>query len=40
MSTEERLLDNLKWVTAELRTARERLQELESAAPEPIAIIG
>ncbi|MFA1538220.1 type I polyketide synthase [Actinomadura monticuli] len=40
MSTEERLLDNLKWVTAELRTARERLDRLESAEPEPIAIIG
>ncbi|MFC4907549.1 type I polyketide synthase [Actinomadura gamaensis] len=40
MSTEQELLDNLKWVTAELRTARERLDRLESARPEPIAIIG
>ncbi|MBV9446188.1 MAG: polyketide synthase docking domain-containing protein, partial [Streptosporangiaceae bacterium] len=40
MSTEEKLLENLKWVTAELRAARERLDRLESAAPEPIAIIG
>ncbi|WP_026411150.1 type I polyketide synthase [Actinomadura oligospora] len=40
MSTEQKLLDNLKWVTAELRTARERLDRLESARPEPIAIIG
>ncbi|MDN3360142.1 type I polyketide synthase [Actinomadura sp. DC4] len=40
MSTEEKLLENLKWVTAELRAARERLDKLESAEPEPIAIIG
>nr|MDT0664533.1 beta-ketoacyl synthase N-terminal-like domain-containing protein [Micromonospora sp. DSM 115978] len=40
MSNEERLLENLKWVTAELRAARERLVRLESAQPEPIAIVG
>src|SRR5688572_24160453 len=40
MSNEEKLLENLKWVTAELRVARERLDRLESAEPEPIAIIG
>ncbi|WP_067467658.1 type I polyketide synthase [Actinomadura macra] len=40
MSNEEKLLDNLKWVTAELREARERLLRAESADSEPIAIVG
>ncbi|MFJ4641864.1 type I polyketide synthase [Streptomyces hygroscopicus] len=40
MSNEEKLLDHLKWVTAELRRTRERLREAESAEPEPIAIVG
>ncbi|MBL1102599.1 type I polyketide synthase [Streptomyces coffeae] len=40
MSNEEKLLDHLKWVTAELRQTRERLREVESAEPEPIAIVG
>ncbi|NGO72004.1 type I polyketide synthase, partial [Streptomyces boncukensis] len=40
MSNEEDLLDHLKWVTAELRQTRQRLREAESAAPEPIAIVG
>ncbi|WP_445515698.1 SDR family NAD(P)-dependent oxidoreductase [Streptomyces sp. NEAU-174] len=40
MSNEEKLLDHLKWVTAELRQTRERLREAESAEPEPIAIVG
>jgi acyl transferase domain-containing protein/acyl carrier protein len=38
-STEQTLLDNLRWVTAELRHARQRLRDLESAVPEPIAIV-
>ncbi|WP_031519698.1 beta-ketoacyl synthase N-terminal-like domain-containing protein, partial [Streptomyces sp. NRRL F-5123] len=37
---EERLLDHLKWVTAELRDTRRRLSEAESALPEPVAIVG
>ncbi|MEU8828935.1 type I polyketide synthase, partial [Streptomyces sp. NPDC048636] len=40
MSNEEKLLDHLKWVTAELRQTRERLREVESAEPEPIAVVG
>nr|WTB03560.1 type I polyketide synthase [Streptomyces antimycoticus] len=40
MSNEEKLLDHLKWVTAELRQTRERLREAESEDPEPIAIVG
>ncbi|MFD8093611.1 SDR family NAD(P)-dependent oxidoreductase [Streptomyces malaysiensis] len=40
MSNEEKLLDHLKWVTAELRQTRQRLREAESAEPEPIAIVG
>ncbi|WP_432590049.1 type I polyketide synthase [Streptomyces sp. HD1123-B1] len=40
MSNEEKLLDHLKWVTAELRQTRERLREVESAEPEPLAIVG
>ncbi|QXJ26135.1 SDR family NAD(P)-dependent oxidoreductase [Actinomadura graeca] len=40
MSNEEKLLENLKWVTAELRETRERLLKAESAVAEPIAIVG
>ncbi|MET9353992.1 beta-ketoacyl synthase N-terminal-like domain-containing protein [Streptomyces sp. NPDC006617] len=36
---EEKLVDYLKWVTADLHQTRERLRQLESAAPEPIAIV-
>ena len=37
---EGKLLDHLKWVTAELRDTRQRLREVESAESEPIAIVG
>ncbi|RBM22003.1 type I polyketide synthase, partial [Streptomyces sp. PT12] len=37
---EEKLLDHLKWMTVELRQARQRVSELENAGPEPIAIVG
>ncbi|MEU1806738.1 SDR family NAD(P)-dependent oxidoreductase [Streptomyces sp. NPDC019937] len=40
MSNEEKLLDHLKWVTAELRQTRQRLREIDSAEPEPVAIVG
>ncbi|WUS37138.1 type I polyketide synthase [Kitasatospora sp. NBC_01250] len=40
MSNEETLRDYLKWVTADLAQTRQRLQEVESADHEPIAIIG
>ncbi|MDT0343447.1 type I polyketide synthase [Streptomyces litchfieldiae] len=40
MDNETKLLDHLKWVTAELRQARQRLREHETATPEPIAVIG
>ncbi|MEU1792577.1 beta-ketoacyl synthase N-terminal-like domain-containing protein, partial [Streptomyces sparsogenes] len=40
MPNEEQLLDHLKWVTAELRQTRRRLREVESAEPEPVAIVG
>ncbi|MFJ6836916.1 type I polyketide synthase [Streptomyces sp. NPDC091209] len=33
------MLENLKWMTAELRRARRRLQETEADAREPIAIV-
>ncbi|MGW5348461.1 type I polyketide synthase, partial [Streptomyces sp. NPDC004050] len=36
---EEKLLENLKWMTTELRRARRRLQEVEQDAHEPIAIV-
>ncbi|GAA3806027.1 hypothetical protein GCM10022403_045120 [Streptomyces coacervatus] len=39
-ANEEKLLDNLKWMTAELRRARRRLDEVETDAREPIAIVG
>ncbi|MFF8961105.1 type I polyketide synthase, partial [Streptomyces sp. NPDC014894] len=37
---EEKLVDYLKWVTADLQKARERITELERPATEPIAIVG
>ncbi|WP_369172974.1 type I polyketide synthase [Streptomyces sp. R28] len=40
MANEETLRDYLKWVTADLHQTRQRLQELETADPEPIAIVG
>nr|WP_309232404.1 polyketide synthase docking domain-containing protein [Micromonospora tarensis] len=39
MSNEEKLLDYLKWVTADLASARERIHELESRDREPVAIV-
>ncbi|WP_234380635.1 type I polyketide synthase [Streptomyces sp. CMB-StM0423] len=39
MKNEQKLLDNLKWVTAELRQARRRLGEVEAKSTEPIAIV-
>ncbi|WP_052808535.1 type I polyketide synthase [Streptomyces cyaneogriseus] len=40
MENEEKLLDYLKWVTADLHRSRERVTELEEAGREPIAIVG
>ncbi|MGH3171265.1 MAG: beta-ketoacyl synthase N-terminal-like domain-containing protein, partial [Trebonia sp.] len=40
MTSEEKLTDYLRWVTADLYQTRRRLAELESANREPIAIIG
>ncbi|WP_367127948.1 thioester reductase domain-containing protein [Saccharothrix sp. HUAS TT1] len=37
MSNEERLVEYLKWVTADLQQARQRIAELET--PEPIAVV-
>ncbi|RKT74804.1 thioester reductase-like protein [Saccharothrix variisporea] len=39
MSDEERLVEYLKWVTADLQQARERIAELEAAEPEPVAVV-
>ena len=39
MATEEKLIDYLKWVTADLHQTRQRLLELEAGNREPIAII-
>ncbi|MBE1876185.1 type I polyketide synthase [Myceligenerans pegani] len=39
-TNEEKLVDYLKWVTADLKKTRERLAEVESAAGEPVAIVG
>ncbi|WP_421106312.1 type I polyketide synthase [Streptomyces sp. NEAU-S77] len=38
-ANEEKLLDNLKWMTTELRRARRRLTEVEADAQEPLAIV-
>ncbi|WP_281279344.1 type I polyketide synthase [Streptomyces armeniacus] len=40
MANEAKLRDYLKWVTADLHTTRQRLQELESQQQEPVAIVG
>ncbi|PNV30995.1 hypothetical protein C1708_00390 [Streptomyces sp. DH-12] len=40
MASEDKLRDYLKRVVAELQQTRQRLHELESAPPEPIAVVG
>ncbi|WP_186763363.1 type I polyketide synthase [Lentzea tibetensis] len=40
MATEQDLVENLRWVTANLRETRRKLRELEDGATEPVAIIG
>ncbi|MEU1790404.1 type I polyketide synthase, partial [Streptomyces sparsogenes] len=39
MANEEKLLENLKWATAELHRTRRRLRETEEQKTEPIAIV-
>ncbi|MDN3355684.1 type I polyketide synthase [Actinomadura sp. DC4] len=39
MATEEKLVDYLRWTTAELHQAKQRLEEYESRDREPIAIV-
>ncbi|MYV56017.1 beta-ketoacyl synthase N-terminal-like domain-containing protein, partial [Streptomyces sp. SID3212] len=39
MSKEEKLIEYLKWVTADLHKAQQRLAELEAGAAEPVAIV-
>src|ERR1700734_1573553 len=40
MTNEEKLLDHLKWATAELRRTKKQLRAAESAEPEPVAVVG
>ena len=40
MADQDKLLDYLKRVTADLHQTRQRLREVESGEPEPIAIVG
>ncbi|MEU3607771.1 thioester reductase domain-containing protein [Streptomyces sp. NPDC035033] len=40
MVDENKLAEYLKWVTADLRKARQRIAELESGRTEPVAIVG
>ncbi|MYV46403.1 beta-ketoacyl synthase N-terminal-like domain-containing protein, partial [Streptomyces sp. SID2888] len=40
MPDESKLVDYLKWVTADLHQTRRRLQEAESGRHEPVAIVG
>ncbi|MEU3875086.1 type I polyketide synthase, partial [Streptomyces sp. NPDC029704] len=40
MSNDSKLVDYLKWVTADLHQTRQRLLEAESGKQEPIAIVG
>ncbi|MET9119661.1 beta-ketoacyl synthase N-terminal-like domain-containing protein, partial [Streptomyces longwoodensis] len=39
-SNEQKLVDYLKWVTADLQKARARITELEDAGAEPVAVVG
>ncbi|MFW6692996.1 type I polyketide synthase [Streptomyces sp. MAR4 CNX-425] len=40
MANEEKLLDYLKWVTADLHETRQRLADAEAGRHEPVAIVG
>src|SRR5437764_7787193 len=40
MTNDEKLVDYLKWVTADLAKTRQRLAEVESGKHEPIAVVG
>ncbi|MEU3642664.1 type I polyketide synthase [Lentzea sp. NPDC034063] len=40
MPNEEKLVEYLKWVTADLAQTRKRLEEVESGRHEPVAIVG
>ncbi|MCS7483120.1 type I polyketide synthase [Umezawaea endophytica] len=40
MPDDKKLVDYLKWVTADLHQTRRRLEELESGRHEPVAIVG
>ncbi|GAA0401711.1 type I polyketide synthase [Streptomyces luteireticuli] len=40
MANEEKLLENLKWVTNELRQAHRRLRDIEAEQQEPVAVVG
>src|SRR3954454_11944644 len=40
MTNEEKLVDYLKWVTADLHETRKRLETLEAAGHEPLAVVG
>ncbi|WP_454197775.1 thioester reductase domain-containing protein [Nocardia sp. Marseille-Q1738] len=40
MSEDTKLVEYLRWATAELTKAKGRIAELESATPEPIAVVG
>ncbi|GAA2808123.1 hypothetical protein GCM10010452_40930 [Crossiella cryophila] len=40
MPEDSKLVDYLKWVTADLHDTRRRLEELESGRQEPVAIVG
>lgn len=39
MAEDQKLVDYLKWVTADLHRTRQRLLEVESGLQEPIAIV-
>ncbi|KAB1139010.1 polyketide synthase, partial [Streptomyces luteolifulvus] len=39
-TNEEKLVEYLKWVTADLHKAKQRITELESAEDEPVAVVG
>ncbi|MFB9840351.1 beta-ketoacyl synthase N-terminal-like domain-containing protein, partial [Actinoallomurus acaciae] len=40
MADQQKLVDYLKWVSADLRATRQRLEEAESQLREPIAVVG
>ena len=40
MADQQKLVDYLKWISADLRTTRQRLEEAVGRSREPVAVVG